>query len=94
MSHRLAVHHLPEEARAGALAEMRRVLKPEGRALIVEFGRTHGARALLNPVALLHVRRLPRILDEAAALMTRGGFASVATGPLGFGLGYALARRA
>jgi ribosomal protein L11 methylase PrmA len=28
----LAVHHLPEDARVGALAEMRRVLKPEGRA--------------------------------------------------------------
>jgi SAM-dependent methyltransferase len=90
----LAVHHLPAEARAGALAEMRRVLKPEGRALIVEFGRVQGARALLNPVVLLHTRRLPRILDEVAALMTRGGFANATTGPLGFGLAYVLARRA
>jgi ubiquinone/menaquinone biosynthesis C-methylase UbiE len=89
----LAVHHLPEDARAGALAEMRRVLKPEGRALIVEFSRGRGVWALLHPVALLHARRSPRILDEAASLMKRVGFASVATGPLGFGgLGYALAR--
>jgi SAM-dependent methyltransferase len=89
----LAVHHLPEDARAGALAEMRRVLKPEGRALIVEFSRGRGVWALLHPVALLHARRSPRILDAAAALMKRAGFASVATGPLGFGgLGYALAR--
>ena len=89
----LAVHHLPEDARAGALAEMRRVLKPEGRALIVEFSRGRGVWALLHPVALLHARKSPRILDEAAALMKRAGFASVVTGPLGFGgLGYALAR--
>lgn len=88
----LAVHHLPEDARAGALAEMRRVLKPEGRALIVEFSRERGVWALLHPVALLHARRSPRILDEAEALMKRAGFATVATGPLGFGgLGYALA---
>lgn len=88
----LAVHHLPEDARAGALAEMRRVLKPEGRALIVEFSRKRGVWALFHPVALLHARRSPRILDEAEALMKRAGFATVATGPLGFGrLGYALA---
>jgi SAM-dependent methyltransferase len=90
----LAVHHLPRAARHGALAEMRRVLKPEGRALIVEFSRERGLRALLNPVALLHTLRSPRILDEAAALMQQAGFASVITAPLGFGgLGYALARR-
>jgi len=89
----LAVHHLPEDARAGALAEMRRVLKSEGRTLIVEFSRGRGVWALLHPVALLHARKSPRILDEAAALMKRAGFASVATGQLGFGgLGYALAR--
>ncbi|MBX6312192.1 MAG: class I SAM-dependent methyltransferase [Isosphaeraceae bacterium] len=87
----LALHHLPEDARVGALAEMRRVLKPEGRALIVEFSRGRGVWALLHPVALLHARKSPRILDEAEALMKRAGFASVATGPLGFGgLGYAL----
>jgi len=90
----LAVHHLPNDARADAFAEMRRVLKPEGRALIVEFSRERGVWALLHPVALLHARRSPRILDEAVALMKRAGFASVATGPLGFrGLGYALAQR-
>jgi len=89
----LALHHLPADAHAGALAEMRRVLKSEGRALIVEFSRGRGVWALLHPVALLHARKSPRILDEAAALMKRAGFASVATGQLGFGgLGYALAR--
>jgi len=89
----LAVHHLPEDARVGAVAEMRRMLKPEGRALIVEFSPGHGIRAALNPVALLHARRNPRMLDEAAALMKRAGFERVVTGALGFGgMGYALAR--
>lgn len=89
----LAVHHLPEDTRAIALAEMRRVLKPEGLALIVEFSRGRGLWALLHPVALLHARRSPQILNEADALMKRAGFASIATGSLGFGgLGYALAR--
>jgi ubiquinone/menaquinone biosynthesis C-methylase UbiE len=90
----LAMHHLPEHARAEALAEMRRVLKPEGGALIVEFGRGQGVRALLNPVALLHARRHPRMLDEVSTLMKRAGFERVVTGDLGLGgLGYALARR-
>ena len=88
----LAMHHFPEDARAGALAEMRRVLKPGGRALIVEFSRGRGVWALLHPVALLHARTSPRILDQAEAMMKRAGFATVSTGPLGFaGMGYALA---
>jgi hypothetical protein len=61
--------------------------------LIVEFNRGRGVWALLHPVALLHARKSPRILDEAESLMKRAGFASVTTGPLNFGgLGYALAR--
>ena len=90
----LALHHVPEDARAGALTEMRRVLKPGGRALIVEFSRGHGAGAALNPMALLHARRNPRMLDETAALMKGTGFERLVTGALGFGgMGYVLARR-
>lgn len=90
----LALHHLPKDARAGALAEMRRVLRPGGRVLIVEIGHGHGVWAALNPVALLHGRETRHILDDAATLMRRVGFGSVDTGPLGFGVfGYALGRR-
>ena len=32
------LHHLPRQAREGAVAEIRRVLKPGGRALVVDFG--------------------------------------------------------
>jgi ubiquinone/menaquinone biosynthesis C-methylase UbiE len=90
----LALHHLPEGARATALAEMRRVLKPDGRVLIVEFSRERGALAWLNPVALLHALKNPRMLDEATALAQRSGFQHVVTGPLGLaGIGYVLGSR-
>ena len=90
----LALHHLPENARATALAEMRRVLKPDGRVLIVEFSRERGALAWLNPVALLHALKNPRMLDEATALAQRSGFQHVVTGPLGLaGMGYVLGSR-
>jgi len=90
----LALHHLPEGARATALAEMRRVLKPDGRVLIVEFSRERGASALLNPVALLHALTNPRMLDEATGLVERSGFQHVVSGPLGLaGMGYVLGSR-
>src|SRR5262245_56293986 len=90
----LALHHLPQDARAGAIEEMRRVVKPGGRVLIVEFRKGRGAWAVLHPVALLHGRKSRRILDGAVDLMKRAGFARVVTAPLGFGvLGYALAYR-
>jgi SAM-dependent methyltransferase len=88
----LALHHLPEEMRAGAIAEMQRVLKPGGRMLIVEFGKAR-AVSLLHPVALLHHRRAG-ILDGVVALMNEAGLERVASAPLGFaGLAYALACR-
>ena len=89
----LALHHLPEEARASAIAEMQRVLKPGGRMMIVEFGKSRAASSLLHPVALLHHRRAG-ILDGVVALMRDAGFERVASAPLGFaGLAYALAYR-
>jgi len=87
----LAFHHLPREARGPALTEMRRVLKPGGRAVLIEFNGEKGLWGLLNPVALIHARKNPRMLDEAEELMRRSGFHSVVAGPLGFGgMGYVL----
>ncbi|HJY64860.1 MAG TPA: methyltransferase domain-containing protein [Ignavibacteria bacterium] len=89
----LALHHIPEGDRSDALAEMRRVLKPGGKVLILEFGRVQGFWAVLNPVAMLHTRRSPRILDEVVKMLNDSGFVNVTTGLLGFGgLQYALAR--
>jgi demethylmenaquinone methyltransferase/2-methoxy-6-polyprenyl-1,4-benzoquinol methylase/phosphoethanolamine N-methyltransferase len=89
----LALHHLPQEARAAALAEMRRVLKPGGRAVIVEFRRERRVSALLNPIVLLHAFQNPRMLDEVESLMHRSGFEQLATGSLGVaGMGFAVGR--
>jgi ubiquinone/menaquinone biosynthesis C-methylase UbiE len=89
----LALHHLPEEVRAGAIGEMQRVLKPGGRMMIVEFGKSGGASSLLHPVALLHHRRAG-ILEGLAPLMRAASFERVVSAPLGFaGLAYALAYR-
>src|SRR5262249_26286910 len=88
----LALHHLTDDARAAAIAEMRRVVKAGGRVMIVEFGERRGLRAVLHPVALVHARETRQILAGAVNLMDRAGLGRVVTAPLGFGvLGYALA---
>lgn len=89
----LGFHHLPEEARDAALVEMRRVLAPGGRVLLVEFARTHVAWAL-NPLAWVHLARGRSMVDEARVGLGRAGFVEATTGALGFGgLGYARAVR-
>lgn len=90
----LALHHVPEPERTQAVAEMRRVLVPTGRVLIVEYGRSIGLRALLRPLALLHALRAPKLLDEAATALRQAGFTDVTLGSLDVAsLGYAHARR-
>ncbi|BDG01541.1 methyltransferase domain-containing protein [Anaeromyxobacter oryzae] len=90
----LALHHLPEAARGRALEEMARVVKPGGRIVIVEFGAARGARALLNPLALLHGRDAGALLERTTESLRRSGCGPVVTGALGPGsLAYALARR-
>jgi ubiquinone/menaquinone biosynthesis C-methylase UbiE len=91
----LTLHHLSEDARAAAIAEMRRVIKPGGRALIVEFSPGRGAWAVLHPVALLHAFKTRRVLGGVVSMMKRAGFGRVVTARLGFGvLDYALTWRA
>lgn len=91
----LALHHLSEEGRAAAVAEMRRVVKPGGRVRVVEFQKRRGLWAVVHPVALLHAWKSRQILEGAVDLMRGAGLGGVITAPLGFGgLAYALARRA
>jgi SAM-dependent methyltransferase len=81
---------MDDDARAEAIREMRRVLKPLGRALVVEFG--EGAVGGANVVARMHARRNPRIVAEVAAAMGRAGLEGITAGDLGCaGLAYVLA---
>lgn len=82
------LHHLGKAARPVAVAEMKRVLKPGGRLLIVDFA---GARGGKGP--LLHFHRHghvdPHVLTD---LVSGSGLRVVDTGPLGmWRLNYVLA---
>jgi ubiquinone/menaquinone biosynthesis C-methylase UbiE len=90
----LALHHLDDDVRARAIAEMQRVLKPGGRVVAVEFGSPRGIHLLLHPRALIHARKVSQVLDGAVDSMTRAGLERVITKNLGFaGLVYALGWR-
>ncbi len=77
----LAIHHLPGDLKQRAFMEMSRVLKPNGRCLIVDFeppktvlGRFL-ARAVLGPVMMqTDVRDYRALLEEAS-------FKNLETGP-------------
>ena len=72
----LMMHHLPEDLKLRALAEMRRVLKPGGRLLVVDFQEPTSGLGRLMPRWLIHARtrsdvqHLPSLL-EAAGFATR-----------------------
>ena len=76
------LHHLPAKPRQECAKEIRRVLKPEGRVLAVDFeGFSDQKRSLLShfhrPHGHVRVRDIERLLGEA-------GLTSVESGALGF----------
>jgi demethylmenaquinone methyltransferase/2-methoxy-6-polyprenyl-1,4-benzoquinol methylase/phosphoethanolamine N-methyltransferase len=77
---RLVVHHLPGDLKRRGLAEMRRVLKPGGMCLIVDFEPPTGlvlrllAGHLASPMMKVDVR-------DYVPLLTEAGFVEVETGP-------------
>lgn len=70
------LHHLPEDVKREGLVEIRRVLKPDGRLLIVDFGsqshslRGHVLGSFFGHGAHHDAQALPQMLREA-------GFADV-----------------
>jgi SAM-dependent methyltransferase len=80
ISSTLMLHHLPMKTRREGLAEMRRVLKPSGRILVVDFGRPQRKRGLFA-----HVHRHGHVDVSGVVDMLRdAGLAIVDRGAVGF----------
>jgi ubiquinone/menaquinone biosynthesis C-methylase UbiE len=75
------LHHLPQKARLQAVKEIRRVLKPGGRALAVDFeGFSDQKRTILSHFHRPHGHVSAR---EIAALLSGAGLNIVESGPVG-----------
>lgn len=71
------LHCLPRDARAQAIREMARVLRPAGRLLLVDFGGTPNARrslmSHLGPHRRFDLREIMPLLREIAVVHIRSG---------------------
>jgi ubiquinone/menaquinone biosynthesis C-methylase UbiE len=76
----LMLHHLPRPTRQQCAREMRRVLKPGGRVLAVDFGTPAGHRKGL--LGHLH-RRGHLALRDVVELLSDAGLTAVESGPVG-----------
>ena len=76
----LMLHHLPRKARQQCAREMRRVLKPGGRVLAVDFGEPHGHRGGL----LSHLHRHGHVaLRDIVEVLSDAGLCVVESGAVG-----------
>lgn len=77
----LMLHHLPRKVRENGLREIRRVLKPGGRVLVVDFGGTEQQKGLIARFHQGHGHVKPA---EVAALLNTAGLNIIESGPAGF----------
>jgi ubiquinone/menaquinone biosynthesis C-methylase UbiE len=76
----LMLHHLPAAAREQCAGEMRRVLKPGGRVLALDFASSGKKKGLL---ARLHRRHGSVKLNDIIAVLSQAGFNIVQSGAVG-----------
>ena len=77
----LMFHHLPDDLKRQGLAEVRRVLKPGGRLLIVDMKRGTDAHAHLSLAMLLH-GNMRQGLHDYALMVREAGFTAIETGDM------------
>jgi ubiquinone/menaquinone biosynthesis C-methylase UbiE len=86
------MHHLPDDLKPRGLAEVRRVLKPGGRLLIVDLKRPSGFLSRLTLTALIH-HGMPLGVQDLPPVVAAAGFAEVESGETRFrSLGFVSAR--
>jgi ubiquinone/menaquinone biosynthesis C-methylase UbiE len=75
----LMLHHLPKPTRQQCAAEIRRVLKPGGRVLAVDFDRAHARRGLLA-----HIHRHGHVpVEDIIRVLAGAGLAAIRSGAVG-----------
>lgn len=79
----LMMHHLPGDLKSTGLVEVRRVLKPGGRLLIVDFKRPRRWWSQLAMRLVLH-GHLGRGFEHLPAIVAEAGFRDVTTRPTNF----------
>jgi ubiquinone/menaquinone biosynthesis C-methylase UbiE len=77
----LMFHHLPRKVREDGVREIRRVLKPGGRVLVVDFGGTEQQKGILAHFHQRHGHVKP---TEVAVLLNTAGLNVIESGALGF----------
>jgi ubiquinone/menaquinone biosynthesis C-methylase UbiE len=81
---RLMLHHLPDHLKQRGLAEMRRVLKPGGVCLVVDFEPPGGP---LRHLVAQHAAPMARVnVQSYLPLLEAAGFGEVEAGPTGLWL--------